>query len=316
MFDSIGPENLREAGSNSPTVLTKRTAESTSNGTPNGKNRKVKKSYDCSFYLKRFQEAVEFLTALNIRQKFKSLDAYKKANGHQRAYHLGIRHEIVNMLSRVGEARTRCFTKFLEESAALFKYHRHVHKKYSSGKTFKHNSWFELAPAELDRWFSDERNFNTATCPLISKETHKWLDKHVFGYKAAKPVKAKPAPKKPAAQKPVVKPADVPSDLQETPPWLTQKLVQTMLDVGMLTWDAAEEVICSTPYTWRLNTPCRKMRYWEQGLTYAEKAVNLLGRLKGACGPAPKLAAQLELAKASLKEWRELAADATRRNAR
>lgn len=307
MFDSIGPENLREAGSNSPTVLTKRTAESTSNGTPNGKNRKVKKSYDCSFYLKRFQEAVEFLTALNIRQKFKTLDAYKKANGHQRAFRLGIKHETVDALSRVGEARTRCFTKFLEESAALFKYHRHVHKTYGSGKTFKHNSWFELTAAELERWFSDERNFNTATCPLISKETHKWLDKHVFGYKSvAKPAKAKPAPEKPAAKKPVVKPADVPDDIQETPPWLTQNLVQQMLDVGMLTWEAAEEVVNSTPYTWRLNTPCRKMRYWEQGLTYAEKAVNILRRVKGACGQAPKLAAQLELAKASLAEWKKI----------
>lgn len=309
MFDSIGPENLREAGSNSPTVLTRRIAESTSSGTPNGKNRKVKKSYDCSFYLKRFQEAVEFLTALNIRQKFKTLDAYKKANGHQRAYHLGIRHEIVSKLARTGEARTRCFTKFLEESAALFKYHRHVHKTYGSGKTFKHKSWFELAPAELDRWFSDERNFNTATCPLISKETHKWLDLHVFGYKAA-PVKK---PVKKPVEKPVEKPAaEVPRDIPETPPWLTQKLVQTMLDVGMLTWDAAEEVVSCTPYTWRLNTPCRRMRYWEQGLTYAEKAVNALRRVKGACGPAPKLAAQLALAEASLAEWKNLAASLKR----
>ena len=107
---------------------------------------------------------------------------------------------------------------------------------------------------------------------------------------------------------PARKSAEPAKDLQETPPWLTQKLLQTMLDVGMLTWEAAEEVVSCTPYTWRLNTPCRKMRYWEQGLSYAEKAVNIMRRVKGACGEVPKLESQLVLAEASLAEWKEMAA--------
>jgi len=68
----------------------------------------------------------------------------------------------------------------------MFIYHRHCHKTFKENKKFSRNAWFELSEEVLSKWFEDEKNFNTRTCELISKTTHKWIDKYVFHYKNGK----------------------------------------------------------------------------------------------------------------------------------
>ena len=103
---------------------------------------KTKKDYN--HYLNRFQEVVCFLTAVGIKKKFKTLDAYKNAENSDKAYCLNINWEILSRLSRLAQGK-KCFEEFLKSSESLFVYHRHCNKTYSSGKSFARNSWFELA---------------------------------------------------------------------------------------------------------------------------------------------------------------------------
>ena len=46
------------------------------NKKPTNKGDTMKKTYTRDFYLKRFQEVVIFLTAVNIKKHFSSLEAY------------------------------------------------------------------------------------------------------------------------------------------------------------------------------------------------------------------------------------------------
>ena len=139
----------------------------------------MNKKHDYDYYLKRFQEVVCFLTAVNIKQDFHTLAEYKKANNSSKAYHLHIQWRILHRLSRLSQGK-KCFEAFLASSKSLFEYHRHVHKKYNSNKKFVRNSWFELSEDMLAVWFSDDKNFSTTTCKLISASTHKWLDKYIY----------------------------------------------------------------------------------------------------------------------------------------
>lgn len=140
---------------------------------------KTKKDY--CFYLKRFQETICFLTVCSIKKEFKTLDAYKAAKNSSKAYCLNIKAEPLSRLSRLPHGK-RCFEEFIKSSKKLFTYHRHCHKTFKENKKFSRNSWFELSETTLAKWFEDEKNFNTKTCTLISKTTHKWIDKNVFHY--------------------------------------------------------------------------------------------------------------------------------------
>ena len=153
----------------------------------------MKQKKDYNHYLNRFQEVVCFLTAVGIKKNFKTLDAYKAAKSSSKAYHLNISWEILSRLSRLAQGK-KCFEAFLKSSESVFVYHRHCNKTYNSGKSFARNSWFELTDETLAVWFSDEKNFSTKTCELISASTHKWIDKYVFKYptkKVEKPHKIK-----------------------------------------------------------------------------------------------------------------------------
>ena len=138
----------------------------------------IKHSID---YLKRFQEIVIFLTLLNIKKEFKSIEAYNKASNSLKARKLHISAKILLQLSRNRENNKRSFEDFLKKSTDLFIYHRHCHKTYKSGKIFKRNSWFELKDQILD--CADLNNLCTKNKTLLSKFSHEWLDKHIFNYK-------------------------------------------------------------------------------------------------------------------------------------
>lgn len=144
----------------------------------------MKTKNDYSFYLKRFQEVVCFLTINRIRKNFGTIAAYNNAKNSSKAYHLNIKWQQLKKLSRI--RNNYCFDELLKASESLFVYHRHCHKTFRKNKTFSRNSWFELSESTLARWFEDEKNFNTSTCTLISKTTHKWIDKYVFNYKNGK----------------------------------------------------------------------------------------------------------------------------------
>lgn len=145
----------------------------------------MKTKQDYNFYLKRFQEVVCFLTAVGIKKNFKTIDKYRSSKNSSKAYFLNIKYKSLARLSRLPHGK-RCFEEFLQKSSELFIYHRHCHKTFRENKKFARNSWFELSESVLARWFEDEKNFNTSTCSLISKTTHKWIDKYVFNYKDGK----------------------------------------------------------------------------------------------------------------------------------
>lgn len=144
---------------------------------------KTKKDYN--FYLKRFQEVVCFLTSVRIKKNFKTVDEYRSSKSSSKAYYLRIKYEVLARLSRLPHG-IRCFEQFLKDSSSMFIYHRHCHKTFKENKKFSRNAWFELSEEVLSKWFEDEKNFNTRTCELISKTTHKWIDKYVFHYKNGK----------------------------------------------------------------------------------------------------------------------------------
>jgi hypothetical protein len=142
----------------------------------------MKSKKDTEYYIKRFQEIVCFLTAKGIKKSFKTLDEYNQSKPSSKAYCLHIDWELLAKLSKIDNKK--CFEKLLEESKHLFSYHRHIHKSYvKSNKHFSRNSWFELTPETLELWFADEKNFNPKTCKLISKDTHKWIDKNIYANK-------------------------------------------------------------------------------------------------------------------------------------
>ena len=59
----------------------------------------MKKKYGKEFYLRRFQEAVCFLTALDIRNRFGTV---AKASPAKKAYCLGFRADLAKKLSMIG----------------------------------------------------------------------------------------------------------------------------------------------------------------------------------------------------------------------
>lgn len=145
----------------------------------------MKKTYTRDFYLKRFQEVVIFLTAVNIKKHFSSLEAYKRAPNKSKAYPLGFKWDILRKLSRIGNHKH--FKAFCRESQSLFIYHEDYHRKFTSGKRFNRNAWFELSDKVLEDYFSaPDDNFNTRTCHFLSKEAHRFIDKHVYNFTAKK----------------------------------------------------------------------------------------------------------------------------------
>lgn len=119
-----------------------------------------------------------FLTIASIKKNFKTLDAYNRASNCRKAMFLNVADNILRKLSMTPGGRIH-FQEFLDESTHIFKYHRHCHKVYKTGKRFSRNSWFELDAEWLAENFKEE-NFNTATCGFLTKEYHKWIDKRVY----------------------------------------------------------------------------------------------------------------------------------------
>lgn len=92
---------------------------------------------------------------------------------------------VLRKLTRIGGRRHS--KKFCRESQSLFIYHAGCHHKYPSGKKFNRNIWFELSDKVLKDYFSaPDDNFNTRTCHFLSKEAHRFIDKHVYKYTTKK----------------------------------------------------------------------------------------------------------------------------------
>lgn len=139
----------------------------------------MKKKYGKEFYLKRFQEAVCFLTVYYIASRFGTVAEYEKASPEKKASCLGFRADLASRLSRMSGGRSE-FLNFINESQGLFKYHRRVNLNHWTGRKYIRNQWFELSPETLAKWFSDERNFEIDTCWLICEKTKQWLKKYAF----------------------------------------------------------------------------------------------------------------------------------------
>lgn len=126
--------------------------------------------------LEDFQRAVVFLTLLKIKKHFKNASKYACAKHTDKAKFLHIDSKILKRLSTFDNKRK--FTQFLEKSAHLFEFHRHVAWRYRSGKTFKINSWFELKLSidDLDSALKSKLYMDLKS-DLYSKRVHLTLDK-------------------------------------------------------------------------------------------------------------------------------------------
>lgn len=119
-----------------------------------------------------------FLTLASIKKNFKTLEAYNRASSCRKAMFLHVADDILRRLSKTPDGKIH-FQEFLDKSTHIFKYYRHFHKVYKTGKRFSRNSWFGLDAEWLAENFTEE-NFNTATCGFLTKEYHKWIDKQVY----------------------------------------------------------------------------------------------------------------------------------------
>lgn len=125
-----------------------------------------------------FRNVITFLTIINIKQHFKTLEDYFKSTDNKKAYHLHIDDKkVVRRLSHT--KRESLLRKLLEATKGDFTYHKHCHRTYAGGR-FRLNSWFEIPESRLRELFADASNFNTATCKFLTKQQHKWIDEHVF----------------------------------------------------------------------------------------------------------------------------------------
>lgn len=135
-------------------------------------------------YLIRFQEIVRFLTLLKIKENFKSFEDYQKSPNSRKALKLHIDQKIIRKLTITNDRKTH-LKEFLEKSANFFRYHKGMTKTYEFGKTFRRLSWFEiknLSPNSIS-------DLNTRSSILLSKESHIWIDRHIFGYETKKTTK-------------------------------------------------------------------------------------------------------------------------------
>lgn len=127
-------------------------------------------------YLRRFQEVVIYLTLVNIKNNFNSLDDYCNESVGNKALKLNIKNKFLNNLTKIDNVRH--LKEFIAESTHLFKYHKHCHVKFASGKKFTRNSWFELKSHLLN----SQNLTSLANCCLdsMSADSRKWLEKHIF----------------------------------------------------------------------------------------------------------------------------------------
>ena len=134
-----------------------------------------KKTLTEALVLEDFQKAVVFLTLLKIKKNFNNASEYANYKHTDKAKYLHIDSKILKRLSRFGNAYY--FTQFLEKSAHLFEFHKHVSWKYRSGKQFKINSWFELKFSidDLDKALKSKLYMDLKS-ELYSKRIHKILD--------------------------------------------------------------------------------------------------------------------------------------------
>lgn len=139
-----------------------------------------KKTLTEELVLEDFQRAVVFLTLLKIKKSFKNAGEYAHSKHTDKAKHLHIDSKTLKRLSTFDNRRL--FSKFLEKSAHLFEFHKHVAWRYASGKQFKINSWFELKLSidELDKCL-ESKLYMDLKSDLYSKRVHRILDSLFYG---------------------------------------------------------------------------------------------------------------------------------------
>ena len=131
-----------------------------------------------------FQRAVVFLTLIKIKKNFKNASEYANSKHTDKAKYLHIDSKTLKRLSTFDNRRL--FNKFLQKSADLFNFHKHVAFRYASRKKFKINSWFELKLSidQLDKYL-ESKHYMDLKSELYSKRIHKILD-NLFNNKKKK----------------------------------------------------------------------------------------------------------------------------------
>lgn len=133
--------------------------------------------------LEDFQKVILFTTALSIQRNFESFGDYSKCQDRMRI--ANALHIDASVYTRLSTWRNQyCFDKMLLESTNLFTFHRHLTKKYSSGKTFNLKSWFEIKPEILKEMFSDEKKYLRIESDYYTSRQHKLVDKYIFKYES------------------------------------------------------------------------------------------------------------------------------------
>ena len=139
-----------------------------------------KKTLTEALVLEDFQRAIVFLTLLKIKKSFKNASEYAHSKHTDKAKYLHIDSKTLKRLSTFDNRRL--FSKFLDKSAHLFEFHKHVAWRYASGKQFKINSWFELKLSidELDKCL-ESKLYMDLKSDLYSKRVHRILDSLFYG---------------------------------------------------------------------------------------------------------------------------------------
>jgi hypothetical protein len=125
----------------------------------------------------------------------------------------------------------------------------------------------------------------------MTREAHKFIDAKIYYKKPAEEktsADAKPRKKqendtmKKTKKTPVyddLPPIETPPAKKQPPDWMNPKFIKKALDQGLLTTAAAREIVEQLPYTFEIPKFERKVRTWEQGLSYAKDSVEFLEKL-------------------------------------
>lgn len=153
----------------------------------------------------------------------------------------------------------------------------------------------------------------------MTREAHKFIDAKIYYKKQAEETRddfKTPRKKqendtmKKTKKTPVYD--DLPPTKKQPPDWMNPKFIKKALDQGLLTTAAVREIVEQLPYTFEIPKFERKVRTWEQGLSYAKDSVEFLEKLAAWYG-GPKVKALLDDARRELRERLEALAEIQRK---
>ena len=136
----------------------------------------MKKSID---YFDRFTKIICWIALFRIRRSYGSLKSYLEApvfgprELNPKSWRMNLPWKFILALTKTSDGKKH-LKEFLAKASGLLTYHRHVHRKYKSGKIFARQSWFEVD----EKWLRE--NFDRKSSDILTADYRKWVNKHFF----------------------------------------------------------------------------------------------------------------------------------------